>query len=355
MEVQDLSKEQAAKSAQAEASKMAAAGQIVPEAQQTATAAEAEKEQSLSSKLSLTVAIIAHNEQDRLPATLLKVADIASEIVLINSESIDNTVAIAQAFGAKVHTQPFVNYVDQKNSLLPFCTQDWILFLDADEVLNDELKAAIVQVIKENRQEAFEINRLTFYLGKLLKHAWQPNYRLRLVRRDAAPKWVGDIVHESLECNAKVARLPGYIIHYSYRDVNDHFQRTIRYAKMSAQSYIRRNKRPSLLKIIFSPTFSFIKLYFIKLGCLDGKAGLVAAWSAFIYTFLKYVYLWEASLKLPENAMDVDLPPELQAKVEANIAAHRPDSVLRPVPLHQVVPIESVQASAQSDFKTSDA
>lgn len=273
-------------------------------------------------KLSLTVAIIAHNEQDRLPATLLQVQDIASEIVIINSESTDNTLAIAQAFGAKVHTQKFVNYVEQKNSLLPFCTQEWILFLDADEVINDELKAAIVQVIKEGRTEAFEINRLTFYLGKLLKHAWQPNYRLRLVRRDAEPRWVGDIVHESLESKAsKVERLPGYIIHYSYRDVNDHFMRTVRYAKMSAQSYIKRNKKASLFKIIFSPIFSFIKLYFIKLGFLDGKAGLVAAWSAFIYTFLKYIFVWEHTLHLPANPMEVSLPRELQDKIEQNIKA----------------------------------
>lgn len=303
--------------------------------------------QAAGSKLSLTIAIIAHNEQDRLPATLLKVVDIASEIVIINSMSTDNTVAIAQAFGAKVHTQPFVNYVDQKNSLIPFCTQDWILFLDADEVLNDELKAAIVQVIKEDRHEAFEMNRLTFYLGKLLKHAWQPNYRLRLVRRDANPRWEGDIVHESLAADAKVARLPGYIIHYSYRDVNDHFQRTVRYAKMSAQSYIRRHKKPSLMKILFSPVFSFIKLYFIKLGFLDGRAGLVAGWSAFIYTFLKYVYLWEDSLHLPANALAVKLPPELQAKVEANIAAHRPDPVLSPVPQHQVVEVVGKTADAK--------
>lgn len=270
-------------------------------------------------KLSLTVAIIAHNEQDRLPATLLKIADIASEIAIINSESTDNTVAIAEAFGAKVKCRRFTNYVEQKNALLDMCTQDWILFLDADEVLNDELKAAVVKSIQDNCSEGFEMNRLTFYLGRLLKHAWQPNYRLRLVRRDSNPRWVGDIVHESLVCDASTSRLPGYIVHYSYRDVNDHFQRTVRYAKMSAQSYILRNKKPSVMKILFSPVFSFIKLYFIKLGFLDGLPGLIAAWSAFIYTFLKYVYLWEASLKLPANAMAVTLPEQLQKKVDAAV------------------------------------
>ena len=243
-------------------------------------------------KPSLTVAIIAHNEQDRLPKTLEQIQDIASEIILINSCSTDNTVAVAQSYGAKVFTEEFKGYVEQKNSLIPKCTQDWILFLDADEVVNDELKAAIVKAIASGNAQAYEMNRLTFYLGKLLKH------RLRLVRRAANPKWVGEIVHESLACDDAVARLPGYIIHYSYRDVNDHFERTIRYAKMSAQSYIKRGKKPSLAKIIFSPVFSFIKLYFIKLGFLDGRAGYIAAQSAFIYTFLKYVFLWEASLGL---------------------------------------------------------
>ena len=246
--------------------------------------------------LSLTVAIIAHNESDRLPPTLAKIQDIASEIVLINSMSTDNTVEIAQSFGAMVYTEEFKGYVAQKNSLIPKCTQDWILFLDADEVLNDELKAAIVKVIKDDSHCAYEMNRLTFYLGKLLKHAWQPNYRLRLVRRDAHPQWVGEIVHESLACDSKVERLPGYIIHYSYRDVSDHFMRTVRYAQMSAQSYIKKGKKSSLSKIIFSPIFSFFKLYILKLGFLDGRAGLVAGVSAYIYTFLKYIFLWEASL-----------------------------------------------------------
>ncbi len=272
-----------------------------PAAAPESAAPAAVKPLATAGKPSLTVAIIAHNEQDRLPKTLAQIADIAAEIVLINSCSTDNTVEVAKSFGARVFTEEFKGYVEQKNSLIPKCTQDWILFLDADEVVNDELKAAIVAAIASGEARAYEMNRLTFYLGKLLKHAWQPNYRLRLVRRAAHPKWVGEIVHESLECADPVARLPGYIIHYSYRDVNDHFTRTIRYAQMSAQSYIKRGKKPSLAKIIFSPIFSFIKLYFIKLGCLDGRAGYIAAQSAFIYTFLKYVFLWEASLGLKDQ------------------------------------------------------
>lgn len=263
---------------------------------------------SASDKLSLTVALIATHEQDRLPPTLEKIQDIASEIVLICSDPHDSTVDIAKSYGAKTYVEEFKGFVEQKNSLLPKCTQDWILFLDADEVLNDELKDAIVQVIKADEHYSYEMNRLTFYLGKLLKHAWQPNYRLRLVRRDANPRWEGEIVHESLASDLPVKRLPGYIIHYSYRNVSDHFTRTVRYAQMSAQSYIKRGKKPSVLKIIFSPVFSFFKLYILKLGFLDGVAGYIAAQSAFIYTFLKYVYLWEASLKLPSVRREVQGP-----------------------------------------------
>lgn len=289
---------------------------VTPEAQSAsatagggaAAAAQPAAGGGAAGKLSLTVALIAHNEQDRLPPTLAKIQDIASEIVLINSVSTDKTIEVAKSFGASVYTEEFKGFVEQKNSLIPKCTQDWILFLDADEVLNDELKAAIVQVIREDRHASFEMNRLTFYLGKLLKHAWQPNYRLRLVRRDSNPRWVGEIVHESLETNLPVERLPGYIIHYSYRDVQDHFERTIRYAQMSAQSYIKRGKKSSLFKIIFSPIFSFLKLYIVKLGFLDGRHGYIAAQSAFIYTFLKYVYLWEASLKLPRTMSHIEGP-----------------------------------------------
>ena len=123
-----------------------------------------------------------------MPPTLAKIQDIASEIIVINSVSTDKTIDVAKSFGAKVYTEEFKGFVKQKNSLIPKCTQDWILFLDADEVLNDELKDAIVKVIKEDSHDAYEMNRLTFYLGKLLKHAWQPNYRLRLVRRDSNPR-----------------------------------------------------------------------------------------------------------------------------------------------------------------------
>lgn len=263
--------------------------------------------------LSLTVAIIAHNEEDRLPSTLSMIEDIASEIIVINSVSTDKTIDVARAYGAKVYTEEFKGFVDQKNSLIPKCTKDWILFLDADEVINEELKSAIVKAISEDSQSAYEINRFTFFLGKTMKHTWQPNFRLRLVRRDADPKWCGVLVHESLKVKdgVKIEKMPGHIIHYSFRDIADFFTRQMRYAKMSAKSYEIKGKKASLFKMLLNPMVSFIKQYFIKLGFLDGIAGFVAAIGTSFYTFLKYAFLWENSLKLPENPQSLHFKDQI--------------------------------------------
>ena len=244
-------------------------------------------------KLPLSVAIIANNEEDRIVTTLSSLKDIAGEIIVIDSHSSDNTVSIAKEFGAKVFVEDWKGFAGQKNSLTQKCSQDWILYLDADEAITKDLAQEISNVIHENIADGFFINRKTHYLGKLLKHAWQPNYRLRLVKKSAKPHWVGEIVHEELKIEGKTLNLVHHLEHYSYRDIDDHFKRTIKYAKLSAKSYYLKGKKPSVFKLLVNPVFSFTKLYLIKLGFLDGIAGLVAGVSAFIYTFLKYAFLYE--------------------------------------------------------------
>lgn len=248
-------------------------------------------------KLPLSVAFITKNEEDRLYKTLEAIYDIASEIIVIDSGSSDNTINIAKEFNAKVYEHEWLGFVKQKNLLIDKCNFEYILFLDADEIVTESLKEEIARVIKDNEADGYLINRKTHYLGKLLHHAWQPNYRLRLVKKSANPLWKGEIVHEELTINGHVKKLANCIEHYSYRDIFDHYQRTIYYARLSAQSYIKKGKKPSIFKLLVNPTFSFIKLYFIKLGFLDGFPGLVAGVSAFIYTFLKYAFLFEATIK----------------------------------------------------------
>lgn len=251
-------------------------------------------------KLNLSVALIVYNEEERLPKTLESIKDIASEIIVIDSSSTDNTCAIAESYGAKIYNEEWCGFVEQKNSLTKKCTKEYILYLDADEVVNDELKQAITCAVQNGKSDGYYIRRKTHYLGRLLKYSWQKDERLRLVKASANPLWVGEIVHEELKVNGSTSHLAGYIIHYSYRDIDDHFKRTIRYARLSAESYYKKSKKFKLSRMIFSPAIAFMKIYIVKGGFLDGIPGLIAGISAFVYGFLKYAFLWDI-IRVNEN------------------------------------------------------
>jgi len=244
-------------------------------------------------KLPLTVGIITYNEEDNLPRTLEAIKDLASEIVVIDSFSTDKTVDIAKSYGAKVYQEKWKGFREQKNSLLEKTNNDWILFLDADEVVSKELKDSIIRELKNPTADGYMVNRKTYYLGKFLNHVWQPDWNLRLVNKKANPRWVGGNVHEYLEIDGKIGKLEGFLYHYTYRDLYDHFSKSIKYAKLSAEDYYKKGKKFKIHKLIFNPILAFSKIYFFKLGFLDGIRGLSIAISYFISTFLKYMFLWE--------------------------------------------------------------
>lgn len=247
-----------------------------------------------SSNNKLSICIITFNEEDRLQQTLESIRDIADEIIIVDSHSTDNTVAIAKQYTDKIYQEDWHGFAKQKNFALSRSTGDYILSLDADEELSPELKKAILLAINSNNYDGYTINRKTKYLNKLLKFSWQPDNKLRLVKRSGNPIWQGEIVHEYLVINStKIKQLDGYIIHHSYKDIEDHNLKTIRYAKLSAVDYYNRGRSPSMLKLLFSPVINFIKMYIFRLGFLDGIQGLIAARSGYIYTFYKYAYLYE--------------------------------------------------------------
>ena len=264
----------------------------------------------MSAKLPVSVAIIANNEADRIEMTLKSVSHFASQIVVIDSGSTDGTQDLCRSYGAEVYEESWKGFAGQKNSLTDKCSCEWILYLDADEVITEKLHREIETAITRNDVAGFSINRKTFYLGRLLEHAWQKNYRLRLVKKSANPLWRGEIVHEELVIDGICENLKEHLVHYSYRDIRDHFIRTIKYARLSAYSYKKRGRRPSLVKLLVNPIFSFIKLYIIKFGFLDGIAGLVAGVSAYIYTFLKYAFLYEFYLADTKKISAVEDCPE---------------------------------------------
>lgn len=246
----------------------------------------------MTEKLNISLAVISHNEEKNIGRMLQSAVPLVSEIVVVDSFSEDKTREIAESFGAKVLPTEWQGFIRHKNLALENCNCDWILSLDCDEVVSPELAESIRKAVLENKASAFLLNRKTHYLGKLLKFAWQPDWNLRLVKKDSNPKW-GGIGHDKLFADAPAEKLDGILIHYSYKNLSHHIEKTVYYAKMTADAYFEKGRKFSFFKLLFNPFLSFVKLYIIRGGFLDGFRGLIAGFSAYIYTFLKYLYLWE--------------------------------------------------------------
>ena len=250
----------------------------------------------MKEKLPLSVAIITYNEEDIIGRTLEAVKDIASEIVVVDSGSTDRTREIAESYGAKVYVEEWKGYAGQKNSALEKCTQEWVLFLDADEVVSEELKRSIIEELRNPKADGYIINRRTYYLGKLLKYTWQPEWRLRLVKKSAKPLWKGDI-HEAIELKGSVKKLKGSLIHYSYRDLLDHVDKIKRFCRSLSITMYERGKKAGSIELILHPLWMFFKTFLLKRGFLDGYPGLIASVMTGFYTFLKYAMLKELEIK----------------------------------------------------------
>lgn len=240
------------------------------------------------------MAVITLNEEENLPRCLESVRELASEIVVIDSGSTDRTREVAASFGARFETQPWQGYVAQKNMSLKRCTQPWVLCLDADEAVSPELASAIRGALssKEPRGHGFVMNRLNFYCGQWIRHAWYPEWRLRLARRDSA-QWVGGDVHERLEVKGPTGRLAGDLWHYPFRRLMDHFQNTLKFARLAADSYERNGRPCRWYNLIFSPWFAFFKILILKSGWRDGWRGWTIAGAKWLNVFAKYSFLLE--------------------------------------------------------------
>ena len=243
--------------------------------------------------MSLSVGILTFNSERRIKEVLESVKDIADQVVVLDSGSEDRTLDIVKEFGVEVHFRPFDNFVNQKNYLLSLCRGKWVLFLDDDEVVSEELSRSIKEAVSKSSEfSGYRMNRITNYLGRWIRHAWNPDYQLRLARRERC-RWVGDSVHERLEVNGKVGMLRGELLHYSYTSVSQHLKKIDLYSTLYAEGAFKRGKRFSLFKLLTSPAGSFLRRYVLKRGFLDGFEGFVLSVMASYYSFLKYLKLWE--------------------------------------------------------------
>jgi len=244
--------------------------------------------------MQISVVIITFNEEKRLEPALKSVQDIASEIIVVDSLSHDDTVKVAKKYTDHVFQRKWTNYSDQKNFANSKAKYPWILSLDADERLSSELKDEVKCLMDQEPEcSGFSMPRQANYLGKWIRHSgWYPDRKTRLFRKDKV-QWAGEYVHESLVVEGKVKKLEGTIHHFTYRDINDHISRVNQFSALGAQKLYARGKRCRWRHLIILPFFRFIRSYFLKLGILDGYAGFVIAVLHGYAIFLRYIKLKE--------------------------------------------------------------
>ncbi|AHJ99226.1 glycosyltransferase family 2 protein [Hymenobacter swuensis] len=238
----------------------------------------------------LSVVIITFNEEANIARCLEAARSIADELLVVDSFSTDRTVAICQELGARVVQHTFEGYVEQKNYATQQAHHHHVLQLDADEVLTEELRQSIGQT-KTNWQGAgYTLARLTNYCGSWVRHGgWYPDRKLRLYDRRLG-RWEGLLLHERYELAAgQPTPLPlfGDVLHYSYDSVEQHVQQLNRFTSIAAQELWLRGKRHvSLFHLLLKPWWKFVHGYFLRLGFLDGFAGLsiavISAWGVFL-------------------------------------------------------------------------
>jgi glycosyltransferase involved in cell wall biosynthesis len=242
----------------------------------------------------LSVVIITFNEEKNISKCLASVQDIADEILVVDSFSTDKTRDICTSYNARFLQKKFEGYRDQKNFANSQARYDYILSLDADEVLSSALKEAIKKE-KENDFEfdIYSFNRLNFFCGKAIRHGgWYPDRKIRLWRKNKA-KWSGNNLHEIIETEKETSQkhLNADLLHYSFSSVNQHIAQVNTFSDMKAKLDFEAGKSSGILKIISLPLIKFFLLYFFKLGFLDGYYGLIIAINSAHFTFLRYVKL----------------------------------------------------------------
>jgi len=237
----------------------------------------------------LSVVIITFNEAANIARCLQALGSVADDVLVVDSFSTDNTVAICQEHGARVMQHAFAGYVEQKNYATSQAAFDHVLQLDADEVLTDELRQSI-QAAKENWQHAaYSLARLTNYCGHWVRHGgWYPDRKLRLYDRRLGA-WTGLLLHERYEVQPghTTGVLAGHALHYSYHSVAQHVTQLNKFTSITAQELALRGKTSvGLFHLLLKPLWKFVYGYFFRLGLLDGFAGLciagISAWGVFL-------------------------------------------------------------------------
>lgn len=241
-------------------------------------------------QVQLSAVIITFNEEKNIRRCIESLLTVADEIVVVDSYSVDQTKSICKEYNVRFLEHKFEGHIEQKNWAKLQAKHDFILSLDADEALDEELKESILKVKEEKLFEVYKMNRLTNYCGKWIYHTgWYPDTKLRLFDRNIGD-WGGTNPHDKLipRKGTKVGVLKGDLLHYSFYTRAEHIKQINKFSDIGAQALYNKGKRSSWLKIMVKPVARFVKAFIVNKGFLDGKEGFVISRLSAYANYLKY-------------------------------------------------------------------
>ena len=248
-------------------------------------------ENNTSNKISAV--IITLNEERNIARCLQSLQGIVDEIIVLDSFSTDKTEDICRQFGVRFFKHPFEGHIQQKNKALEFATFDYVLSIDADEELSQELRKSILEIKESMSFDGYRFNRLNNFCGRWIKHGgWYPDTKLRLWNKRKG-RWGGYNPHDTvvIDKNATTKRLKGNILHYTCNTIHERILQINKFSEIAAKDKYQRREKSSIAKCIYKSIWCFIHNYFFRLGFLDGYYGLVVCKTSAFGVFLKYAKL----------------------------------------------------------------
>jgi len=229
----------------------------------------------------LSIVIITKNEENFI-ADAIKSSLFADEIIVLDSGSTDNTCTIAKDLGARVEVQDWLGYGPQKNKAVSLAKNNWVFVLDSDERITPDLQQEVVSILERPVADGYYVARLNNFFGKYIKTCGlYPDYSIRLFNRKKG-EFSHVTIHESVQIQGKVDKLKNHMLHLAFDSVEEFYDKQKKYAKLS-------QKKKNLIKAFISPIWTFVKIYFFKLGFVEGRHGFIIAKVYAQYTFWKYI------------------------------------------------------------------
>lgn len=254
---------------------------------------------SATEPLPLSLAIVSFNEEVRIGKCFESTKGLVREIVVVDSNSTDATVAVSEAAGARVIHQPWLGHCAQKQVALDACTQPWVLMLDCDEQLSEELRESIRDFFRSGDAAWFQggrFNRKVCFLGRWITHGdWYPDRQLRLIQRDRA-RIGGKDPHDKVELQGRFKQLKGDLLHDSFPTIKNYLDKITPYADDFLERQIREGRRWSLTANLLRPLWRFFRAYFLRLGFLDGFPGFWIAYATAFSVFIRYSRKYESEV-----------------------------------------------------------